>query len=158
MIRAYTRDDNEELIALLQLNIPQYFAESEVNDYIEYLDQHADNYFVVEEDGNIIGAGGYNLGFDEGKTARISWDIVHPAFQGKGIGKALTLHRIEHINKNPAIDRIVVRTTQLVYKFYQKLGFELEKTEKDYWAKGFDLYQMSMFLDNHTSANHSQII
>jgi ribosomal protein S18 acetylase RimI-like enzyme len=41
---------------------------------------------------------------------------------------------------------IIVRTSQLAYKFYQKVGFELEKTEKDFWAKGFDLYQMKMNL------------
>jgi hypothetical protein len=36
----------------------------------------------------------------------------------------------------------MVRTSQVAYQFYQKAGFDLEKIEKDFWAKGFDLYQM----------------
>jgi hypothetical protein len=37
-----------------------------------------------------------------------------------------------------------VRTTQLTDQFYAKMGFQLERTEKDFWAKGLDLYQMRM--------------
>lgn len=28
-----------------------------------------------------------------------------------------------------------VHTTQFVHDFYQKIGFQLEKIEKDYWAR-----------------------
>jgi hypothetical protein len=37
-----------------------------------------------------------------------------------------------------------VRTTQLVYPFYQKLGFEIRKSEPDFWAPGFDLVEMEL--------------
>ena len=33
-------------------------------------------------------------------------------------------------------------TSQHAYQFYEKMGFELEKIEKEYWAKNFDLYIM----------------
>ena len=70
--------------------------------------------------------------------------MIHPYYQGKGIGKKLVEYRINYLNKNPKIELIVVRTSQLVYQFYEKLGFELEKVEKDFWAKDFHLYQMKM--------------
>lgn len=145
MIRTYKSADKEELLNLLQLNTPQYFDASEEADFIEYLDHRLEDYFVVEERGKIIGSGGINY-FPKSNLARLSWDMVHPDFQGKGVGKQLTLFRIEHIRKNPAVSLLIVRTTQLVYPFYEKMGFELEKTEKDFWAKGFDLYQMQMTL------------
>lgn len=43
-------------------------------------------------------------------------------------------------------DKIVVRTTQFGFRFYEKVGFQLENVEKDFWAQGFDLYQMSVEL------------
>jgi [ribosomal protein S18]-alanine N-acetyltransferase len=150
MIRPYALKDKEVLLAILRLNTPRYFDASEEKDFVDYLDKDADNYFVVEEAGRIIGSGGINY-FEDEALARISWDIMHPDFQGKGVGKKLTLYRIEEIRKKPAMHFIMVRTTQLVYQFYLKLGFELERTEKDFWAPGFDLYQMKLKIENTTA-------
>ena len=41
-----------------------------------------------------------------------------------------------------SVQTLIVRTSQLVYRFYEKQGFELEKVVKDYWAEGYDLYLM----------------
>jgi [ribosomal protein S18]-alanine N-acetyltransferase len=147
LIRPYVSEDKGELVALLRLNTPQYFDESEESDFIAYLDNEIEYYFVVEEDKKIVGSGGINY-FTDSRLARISWDIVHPHFQGKGIGKKLTRYRIDQIKNNPVISTIEVRTTQLVHIFYQKMGFELFRVEKDFWANGFDLYQMTIELDN----------
>lgn len=144
MIRKYKEKDKPDLIRLFMLNTPEFFATSEESDYAEYLNIHASNYFVVEESNKIIGAGGINFGFDNGKTARIAWDMVHPEKQGKGIGSKLTRFRIDEIKKNPDVKRIVVRTSQLAYKFYEKKGFKLKNIEKDFWARGFDLYEMNI--------------
>ncbi len=146
MIRPYTNKDKKELLKILKLNIPQYFDKEEANDFVIYLDKEVEDYFVLEDNGRIIGSGGINY-FLNDATARISWDIVHPDFQGKGIGKKLLLYRIEQIKKKENINLIIVRTSQLVYKFYQKVGFELEKIEKDFWAKDFDLYLMRLEIE-----------
>lgn len=149
MIRKYNKDDKADLIELLRLNTPKFFDPSEEKDYINYLEIHSTNYFVLEDGNKIIGAGGVNFGFDDGKTARISWDIIHPDAQGKGFGTKLTDFRIKEIKKNTTVNKIVVRTTQLVYKFYEKIGFQIEKIEEDFWTKGFDLYQMKIEIDKH---------
>jgi N-acetylglutamate synthase-like GNAT family acetyltransferase len=143
MIRRYIPQDKESLMKLLSLHIPQYFAPSEAGDFEEYLENHLEDYFVLEEANQIVGAGGINY-FLETKSARISWDLVHPDFQGKGLGKELTLYRINHLKQNKDIEEVIVRTSQLVYHFYEKCGFVLQKTEKDFWAEGFDLYQMKL--------------
>lgn len=145
-IRKYTARDREKVLGILRLNIPDFFAPSEEQDFVDYLKRHAQHYFVVEESGSIVGAGGVNFGFDDGKKARVAWDFLHPAAQGRGIGRQLTLHRIEYIRKDPSVQVIEVRTSQLAYPFYEKLGFKLGKVQKDFWAEGFHLYQMSLQL------------
>lgn len=152
MIRHYTPSDKPQLIDLIKLNTPQYFDESEESEFRTYLDSEVDDYFVVEEHNKIVGSGGINYFFAIGE-ARLVWDMIHPDYQGIGIGKSLTIHRIDIIKKQTAARTIVVRTTQLAYQFYEKVGFELTNTEKDFWAKGFDLYYMVIELNDTTTRN-----
>lgn len=144
MIREYSTSDKPKVIKLLQLNTPEYFDPSEDVELIDYLDNNREDYFVVLRKSKIVGAGGINY-FPDKNTARISWDMIHPEYQGKGVGKELIQYRISLIKaSSKKIELIIVRTSQLTYKFYEKMGFVLEKIEKDFWAKDFDLYQMIM--------------
>lgn len=145
MIRLFEMADREKLLLLFDLNSPAYFAVEEKVDFIDYLENKKEKYFVFEKDGEIIGAGGINF-FPEKKTARIAWDMVHPAHHGKGIGGQLTSHRFQVIKAMGVFEKIVVRTSQHAHLFYEKMGFILKKTEKDFWAKGFDLYEMEINL------------
>jgi [ribosomal protein S18]-alanine N-acetyltransferase len=140
-IRPYTPVDKSAVLELLKLNIPQYFAPSEMDDFKRYIEQHLEQYFVVILVDKIIGAGGINFA-DNFKTGKISWDFIHPLFQGKGLGQMLLQHRLDILTAMPHIETIMVRTSQLAYKFYQKNGFVLNELVKDYWEKGFDLYDM----------------
>jgi ribosomal protein S18 acetylase RimI-like enzyme len=141
-IRAYQLNDKQAVLQLLALNTPKYFDPSEAAGLANYLDNEAERYFVAEQDGNIVGCGGYNTQTTDGADVRICWDIIHPDYQGKGIGSALLKFRIDEIRKRPEVQKITVRTSQLTFAFYEKNGFRLESVEKDYWAKGFDLYYM----------------
>ncbi|MFD2601888.1 GNAT family N-acetyltransferase [Flavobacterium suzhouense] len=142
-IRSYTPADDESIITLLRLNMPKYFAQEEEQDLKDYFANHIDRYFVVEDNGNIIGSGGINI-TNNGKNAALSWDIIHPDYQGKGIGSQLTQHRLDVIKTIKSIENISVRTSQLVYKFYEKFDFVLQEIVKDYWADGIDMYRMEI--------------
>lgn len=142
-IRKYNPTDKPQLIELLRLNTPEYFSPNEEKDLVKYLDKDSENYYVLEIDNKILGCGGFNL-WNDGEIARISWDIIHPDSQGKGIGTELTAYRIQKIKEIESVKTIVVRTSQLVYKFYEKFGLEIREVVKDYWDEGFDLY----LLDN----------
>ena len=87
-----------------------------------------------------MGCGGFNRTPD-GKSGVLSWDIIHPGSQGKGVGSALVQHRINAM-RELGVENIGVRTSQHAYKFYEKMGFTLKEVVKDYWAQGFDLYDM----------------
>lgn len=140
-IREFKSKDKQALIEILKLNTPKYFAESEIDDFVLYLGNAIEKYFVVESQGEIIGAGGINFNHYN-KEGRISWDFIHPEFQGRGVGKKLLNHRIELLKSMKNIEKITVRTSQSAYKFYEKNGFQLQNIIKDYWAKGFDLYRL----------------
>lgn len=142
-IRAYVAGDKEELVQLLSLHVPLYFAKSEIADYDFYLQHRTEWYFLVETDNKIVGAGGINFN-KENNVASLSWDFTAPDYQNKGIGKKLLDYRIAILRNTPGIDRIMVRTSQLAYRFYEKNGFKLKDVKKDYWAKGFALYDMEL--------------
>jgi [ribosomal protein S18]-alanine N-acetyltransferase len=150
MIRIYTAKDREAILEILRLNTPQFFGKDEETDIIHYLENEIEDYYVVEEIGKIIGSGGINYFIADG-LARISWDLIHPNHKGKGLGKQLVDHRINKIKKNPAVQTIVVRTSQFAHKFYKKMGLTLERIDKDFWAVGLDLYQMKMHVDRTPS-------
>jgi N-acetylglutamate synthase-like GNAT family acetyltransferase len=141
IIREYAQKDQNELFHLLQLNTPAYFAKAEEADFIHYLEHELEDYFVMELDGTIIGCGGINYS-DDKASGKISWDILHPEYQGKGFGKMLLEYRIQRLLNTSGISQITVRTSQLVYPFYEKSGFRLLEIVKDYWAEGYDLYLM----------------
>jgi ribosomal protein S18 acetylase RimI-like enzyme len=147
IIREYKNSDKEVVLNLLRLNTPKYFSPDEEKDLIYYLENEIDYYFVLEINNQIVGAGGIN--FSDDKTiGKISWDIFHPEFQGKSLGSQLLIYRIEKLRQFKDIQQISVRTSQLVFKFYEKLGFELIEIVEDYWAKGFHLYQMKYIKDS----------
>lgn len=141
IIRKYTLPDEEAIINLLRLNTPRYFAYEEEKDLKEYLKYYTRNYYVVEVGNKILGCGGFNIS-EDATVGKISWDIFHPESQGKGYGTALTHFRIQKMKEIDGIEIISVRTSQLVYKFYEKFGLELREIIKDYWAPGFDLYRL----------------
>jgi len=141
VIRTYHPNDKQAIITLLRLNTPAYFSPEEENDLVYYLDNEIDEYYVLEMNNIIIGCGGINYD-EDGTTGKISWDILHPDYQGKGFGSLLLSFRIEKLKELKHITTISVRTSQLVYRFYEKYGFKLVETIKDYWAPGIDMYRM----------------
>lgn len=141
IIRKYRDDDFENVLTLFRLNVPIAFAPEEEDDLKIYLKNNSENYFLVILNQQIIGCGGYNV-FEPEQEVRISWDFFHPNSIGKGYGTALLNYRINKIQKSFPNYSIIVRTSQFAFKFYEKQGFKVIRTEKDYWAKGYDLVFM----------------
>lgn len=139
MIRAYQPTDLKEVMDIFLMNVPDYFAPEEQAELERYLDENSEHYFVYLEEQKIVGAGGYNCLPPQG---RISWYFIHPDYQGRGIGRALAQHALEGLKQHKDIDQIIVRTSQHAWPFFKKLGFDLIKKEKNFWAPGFDLYEM----------------
>lgn len=111
--------------------------------FANYLDNEIEDYFVVVQNESIIACGGLNYDYDK-KEAVLSWGMVHPTYQGWGIGSQLTEHRIKHLHPVQGIDKLMVRTSQHTYKFYEKMGFELKSVTNNYWGPNLHLHVMQM--------------
>lgn len=138
-IRKYVpAQDRDALLELLRLNTPTFFHADEEEDFLFYLKYEYEDFFVITKEGKVIGCGGIN--YDEKyKNASLSWDIYHPDEQNMGIEEYFLKYRLDFLAKEQKISKIIIRTSQYVCPFYEKNGFKLLKTIKDYWAEGFDL-------------------
>lgn len=146
MIREYTDQDFEAVVQIFRLNSPRFFHPSEENDLIHYLKHEKEDYFVVEENGIVVGSGGINYCVGENKELRFSWDMIRPDKQGERVGSRIVEYRINWVKSHSKEKLVVVRTSQLAYCFYQRFGFKLQTVTKDFWAKGLDLYLMHLKL------------
>ena len=140
MIRPYRHSDKSTLIEIMHALVPSYFAATEIQDFKSYLEHETEYYFVFELGEKVIASAGINI-LEQEHESRLSWDLVHPEHRGVGIGSALVKHRIAFIKENFNLP-IIVRTSQMAHEFYQKQGFELLEIRQDFWAEGFDLYEM----------------
>jgi ribosomal-protein-alanine N-acetyltransferase len=141
LIRPYEFEDLQSVLEVFESNVPYYFAPEESDDLKHYLENEIEDYFVLLQDGKIIGAGGINYDNDL-ITARLSWDFMDKNIQKKGAGSVLTQYRINHVLSQKHILKLIVRTSQFADGFYKKQGFKEVNRIKDYWAKGYDMVLM----------------
>lgn len=141
VLRPYQKSDFEQIINLFLLNTPEYFCPPEQEDLERFLKNEIENFYVIDEDGKVLATGGSNI---KGDVGYLSWYIVHPEYQGKGLGSQLAHKNLDILRANPDLNGIKVRTSQLVYSFYEKLGFVLISTTDNYWGEGMHLYEMDL--------------
>ena len=124
-VRAYQLNDKQAVLQLLALNTPKYFDPSEATGFANYLDNEAERYFVAEQDGNIVGCGGYNTQTTDGADVRICWDIIHPDYQGKGYARKL-MDFVEDMARTKVATSVRLDTfsrNKRNQKFYEQRGY-----------------------------------
>lgn len=135
VIREYEPADKEAVLSLIRANTPEYFAPEEEADLSRYLDCEREWFYVLLFDGKIVGCGGINLA-DERTTGKISWDILHPEYQGRSLGTRLLGFRIEKLGSLGGIRRITVRTSQLGFRILPEAGLRAQGGEKGLLGRG----------------------
>lgn len=103
--RTYTPQDKQAIIDILLSNCPKYFIESDEADLVDFLDNYADeNYLVAEESGQVIGCGGH---YTKGQTHGIAWVM----FRHGSIGHRICFQRqtvlsrggVAHQSRRPSL-------------------------------------------------------
>ena len=146
VIRTAQKQDFKFLSKIFSLNVPKYFDKKELNDFKKYFNsKNLESYFIIESQGKVVGGGGY--AYENVKTARICWLFIDPNYHGFGFGKKLVNYCIKILKNNRRLNVIEVETSNLTYKFYEKLNFKIEYIKKDYWPNNDDLYFMKIDLN-----------
>ena len=141
MIRPYKSTDKGNLLKIFSLNIPKFFDKNEINDFEEYLEQKAETYLTIEVDNNIVGGTGYYINEND-KSGRITWIFFDPSYSGQGLGKQSVEYCLKLLSKDKRVEKFIVTTSQLAYKFFEKFGYSINRIEKNYWGESLDLYEM----------------
>jgi len=145
VIRTAQKQDFKFLSKIFSLNVPKYFDKKELDDFKKYFNsKNLESYFIIESQGKVVGGGGY--AYENMKTARICWLFIDPNYHGFGFGKKLVNYCIKILKNNRRLNVIEVETSNLTYKFYEKLNFKIEYIKKDYWPNNDDLYFMKIDL------------
>lgn len=141
MIKPYKPTDKERLLKIFSFNTPKYFDKNEINDFEEYLMQKAETYLTIEVNNNIVGGIGYYINEND-KSGRITWIFFDPSYSGQGLGKQSVEHCLKILSKDKRVEKFIVTTSQLAYKFFDKFDYSISRIEKNYWGEGLDLYKM----------------
>lgn len=123
-VREYTPADREGCLEVFTSNIPEFFSESEREDFIGFLDRLQGRYGVVVDDsGQIVACGGVANSRTDPHGADLTWGMVHRSLHGRGIGRILTNARMEWIRQMPEVTMGYLNTSHLTEDFYKKYGF-----------------------------------
>ena len=143
-IRDYTPADRAACLALFDSNVPEYFTTPERPGFEEFLDALPGPYLVLDsEQGELVACGGYAMN-DEPGRADLCWGMVRRDLHTQGIGRQLTVERIERARQDPSVTMLALNTSQHTVPFYERLGFNTIEVIPDGYAPGLHRCEMRL--------------
>lgn len=139
-VRPFAAADKEACLTLFDGNVPRYFDSTERADFAGFLDKPDGAYFIIEQDGEVCGCGGFVK--EARGQARFTWGMVDDARHGLGLGRMLAEYRLQAIEASGTFAEAELFTTPKVAPFFAKFGFEIMDVETDGFAPGMDKVQM----------------
>lgn len=137
VIRPYNQEDIAGVVAVFRSNIPTYFTSAEepgLRDFLE--NERGDDYYVLELEGEVVGAGGIGLNPDD--TVSLCWGMVRSDRLGTGLGKQLTEFRIRLADEKFPGRSLRIATSQHTSGFYEKYGFRIVERIPNGFGPGID--------------------
>jgi ribosomal-protein-alanine N-acetyltransferase len=152
--RNYLPSDDARVREILISNIPKFFVMDDMKmldnwllaqnlGIIAYPPATADYFFVLEDEGEVVGCAGFYV-LDGEKRAHLTWGMLNADYHNKGYGKLLFHYRVRKIIELHSDYKITLGTSQYTYKFYEKLGMNVESITPNGYGNNFDKYFMSL--------------
>ena len=143
-LRKFQETDTDAVVEIFRSNIPKYFGPGEEPGLYDFLRDHADDYYVVEVGGEVIGSGGIALNDLESPTVSLCWGMIREDHLGTGLGKKLTEFRIDLAREKYAGLPLTIGTSQHTQGFYEKFGFQLVEHTPNGYGPGIDMCRMRL--------------
>mgnify|MGYP001031050181 CR=1 FL=1 len=105
-----------------------------------------EGFLVAECEGRVVG---YAIGqLRSGRGLVISL-AVDPRYRGGGVGESILKELLEHFQRKhvKSVELQVDVHNSYAIKLYEKMGFQVKKTMREYYSSGKDAYLMSKILD-----------
>ena len=127
--RRFQPADLPQCLLLHTLNEPGRFPELE-RPYEMCLREQRSYTLVAEHEGRIVASGSMQYVLRK-NIATLSFGLVHPEFQGKGIGTALVLARLALLKPSQPYYRVLIFSVVRSIGFYRRFGFVRFRPWKD---------------------------
>lgn len=146
--KVYHNNFKEDILQIFRSNCPKYFDPNDEQYLIDFLDNYADeNYLVVLLDDVIIGCGGHYTKYN---FHGIAWVM----FKQHSIGPKNLLKSADafysEIERRIMLEGnlfdIQINTAQLMEKLFSRYGFSTYKIIKNGFGEGLDEYKMKKAL------------
>ncbi|MTI17329.1 GNAT family N-acetyltransferase [Rhodobacteraceae bacterium RKSG542] len=139
-IRPYEDKDYGDCIELFRSNMPKYFADHELSEFVAFLKAVHDPYYTILEGGRPVACGGF---FRKGDSYGFMWGMVGYDYQGIGYGRALVQHRLDEIYRLDPNAKVTIDTSQHTRGFYELMGFKVVRVTPNGYAPGLDKIDMA---------------
>jgi len=141
--RAYTPKDRGPCLALFDSNVPRYFLPHERGEFESFLEDLPGPYVVLVLGDEIVACGGYAWSAG-GRRVDLCWGMVRRRDHGRGLGRHLTLARLDSALRHPEVEEVGLSTSQRTAGFYERLGFRVVAVESDGYGPGLDRCEMRL--------------
>ena len=149
-LRDYRPEDREACIEAFWSNVGYTLAENELKDFTSFLDKlslaQTRYYVVTNEEPRIVACGGFGIDSKQAR-ARLSWGLVQREFQGQGFGRFLLGELFQRIAGIDGLTKVTLESSQVIYTFFTKHGFAIERITENFYAPGYHRYELSLNLD-----------
>ncbi len=142
-IRRFRKIDLEKVHAIAEMSLKEKYTKEL---YISIHQMWQDGFLVAELDHTVVG---FICGIVEDRdTSRILMLAVHLFYRAQGIGSELLQTFIEK-SSNRGLNKVTLEvrvSRDYAIKFYQKRGFQVVGSLKDFYTDGEDGYKMIRYL------------
>lgn len=143
-VRPYTEDDKAACLQLFDLNCPSFFSLNERDDYETFLIRENEDYLVLTQGRSVIGA--FGLSLTNPKVGRLRWILLHPDFQGKGLGSRI-MTQVRNMAKVKNLDCVSIAASQHSAPFFAIYGASTVEVIPHGWGPGMHRHDMVLSIE-----------